>query len=66
MLSFANRRLINCSITMVLIALVCFWVRRRSAELEGSAFQTGYLLLGLVGFLVSYNWRKKLPSLPLG
>jgi hypothetical protein len=66
MLSFAKRRLINCTITVVLIALVCFWVDRRSAELDGSAFQTGYLLLGLVGFLAAYNWRKKLPSLPLG
>jgi hypothetical protein len=66
MLSFAKRRLINGTITAVLIALVCYWVHRRSAELEGSTFQTGYLLLALVGFLVSYNWRKKLPSLPLG
>ena len=66
MLSFAKRRLINGTFTAVFIALVCFWVQRRSAELERSTFQTGYLLLGLVGFLVSYNWRKKLPSLPLG
>ncbi len=66
MLSFATRRLINGTVTAVCVALMCVWVHRRAAHLEGTAFPTGYLLLGLVGFLVAYNWRKKLPSLPLG
>lgn len=66
MLSFAHRRLINLTITATLIAIACYLVYRRSSELQSSSFQTGYVLLGLVVLLMSYNLRKKLPSIPLG
>lgn len=64
--SFAKRRLINLSLTAVVILVACAWVYLRAADLHGSAFQTGYTVFGLVVFLMAYNWRKKLPSIPLG
>ena len=66
MLSFTHRRLINATITVALIAIAYYWAHRRTSELQSSSFQTGYVLLGLVFLLMSYNWRKKLAAVPLG
>ena len=63
---FLQRRLRNAAITLAVLALVWWWVRAEQQSLESTAFSTGYLLLGAVGFLALYNIRKRLPFLPLG
>lgn len=63
---FLHRRLRNASITLAALTLLWWWVRAEQRTLESTAFSTGYLLFGAVGFLALYNIRKKLPFLPLG
>jgi hypothetical protein len=63
---FLQRRLRNASVSLAALAILWWWVRAEHRALESTAFSTGYLLLGAVGFLALYNIRKKLPYLPLG
>jgi len=66
MKSFAQRRIRNGGLTMIVIALVWLWVRMRQRNLAPTSFATGYIMLAAVLFLAAYNARKKLPFLPLG
>jgi hypothetical protein len=63
---FAARRFRNASITIAALVVLWLWVRADQRALQPTAFSTGYLLFGAIGFLALYNLRKKLPFLPLG
>jgi hypothetical protein len=64
--SFTRRRIRNTIVTLLALAAVWYWLRAQEHSLERSAFTSGYLLLGAIGFLALYNIRKRLPFLPLG
>lgn len=49
---------------VLLVALS--WQREAAEQLEDSSLVSGYVLFGLILFLASYNWRKKLSMLPAG
>ncbi len=66
MLSFAKRRLINLTFAITIVVAASVLVYWRSNDLKASSFHTGYALFALVLFLMLYNLRKRLPSLPLG
>jgi hypothetical protein len=66
MTSFARRRIRNCGITLIVVALVWLWASAIERRLTASSFTTGYLLIAAVFFLALYNARKKVPFLPLG
>ena len=59
-----HRRLVRIGILLVVIALLFLGVRYQDQSLWHSAYMTGYLLLGALFFLASYNLRKAIPFLP--
>ncbi len=63
---FTRRRVRNTLLTLLAVAAVWFWARTTDQALGHSAFATGYLLLGAIGFLALYNVRKRLAFLPIG
>lgn len=66
MVNFRTRRLIGLLTILVVSAGFLAWVRHRQQRLTDVNFFTGYILLGIVLFLVAFHWRKKLTPLPLG
>jgi hypothetical protein len=64
--SFIQRRIRNAGITAMAVAAIWLWVRAEERRLHASSFTTGYLLLAALLFLALYNFRKRLPFLPLG
>ncbi len=60
-----TRRLYNLAGLALACLCVQLWVRLRWLSLGASQRASGWLLLGLVVFLLLYNLRKKLPFLPL-
>lgn len=63
---FVHRRIRNAALMLAALAVVWWWVRAAEGALVPTAFATGYLLLGAIGFLALYNVRKRLAFLPLG
>jgi hypothetical protein len=66
MRSFALRRTVRICITMLIAVLVFVFFGLAGGTLQASGYRSGWVLLGLVVFLASYNLRKLLPFLPLG
>ena len=64
MKSFASRRLRNILLTIAGLSGIAYWVQWRKLLLRPTSFDTGYLLLAAIVFLVLYNIRKKIPVLP--
>ena len=65
-MQFTQRRIRNFAFLLgaiVCIALALWW---QQESLRNSAFTSGYILIGSLFFLASYNIFKKLPFLPLG
>ncbi len=65
-MKLVTRRLRNLTICLIVVVGLGWLLRSQYQGLERHAFTSGYILLGVVFFLAAYNWRKKLPALPLG
>ncbi|TWT85841.1 hypothetical protein Pla123a_06480 [Posidoniimonas polymericola] len=63
---FARRRYRCSAAALALVAALWAWLRWVDGSLGATAYQSGYVLYGLIVFLAAYNARKKLPGLPLG
>lgn len=59
-----TRRWRNVAICALVISLYSMVVLRMNSTLEGSAFFTGYTLIGTLFFLAAFNLRKKITFLP--
>lgn len=64
--AFARRRLRYSAAALSLVAALWAWLWWVDSSLGATAYQSGYVLYGMVVFLAAYNLRKKLPGLPLG
>jgi hypothetical protein len=63
-ISFSARRVRNVCFTVLSIAILAVIVYAQNQSLMRSSFTTGYLLIGSIVFLASFNLRKKLTFLP--
>ena len=64
-MSLAARRWLAASLsTLAAVLLTAVWLVK-SLSLSETAYWSGWLLFGMMGFLASYNARKKLPYPPL-
>jgi hypothetical protein len=61
----ARRWLIPATTCAIGVGLLWYFLAQHDA-LGRTSFSSGYVLLGCVVLLVSLNWRKQAPSLPLG
>lgn len=66
MTKFVNRRIRNGLITIVTCLIILIILRVYGTPLYRMQIWSGWILFGLVIFLMLYNLKKKLPMLPLG
>lgn len=58
-----RRRIRNGMIALIAICLIALFVVAQRNSLQNASFTTGYILLGALFFLASFNLKKKLPFL---
>jgi hypothetical protein len=63
---FTRRRIVNSAVMLAALGGAWLWAAYLENSLRSSSFFTGWLLLGTIGLLASFQWRKKLPAPPLG
>lgn len=65
MMTFASRRRRNILIALIVSAVVALFLWAYTLRLNSNSFASGWILLVVMLFLTAYNFRKKIPFMPL-
>ena len=63
---FWRRRIRNGLLTALVVLAFAWLFKWQRDNLQRDSFTSGYVILGCVLFLALYNFRKKMPNIPLG